>query len=331
MPRGCIAFGGAADEDGAARTLLSAFLEQSVDACVRAWIGESPTSIPLDSEGLRLDAWWRGLTSPEPQVMVSPAQAEHLEHALRSWLRPLTWAASVSPIRTCLRLEEPRPPESWPAGSPWAPAAQDRCWGLSFLLHPLDDPSLLVPAEELWGGNGGPGAALLRTCVERPEEKLLTDLARIAPLWKPLEVGLHRKAPTRMMLDAGEAFSFLSEVSPLLEESGVGVLVPAWWKSPGQRLGVRVRVRRGRSDSARGGHFGVGALSVFDWRLAIGDEPLTATEMAALSEAKGGLVYLRGTWITVDPARLAATARRWKGKGELASFLDVLRWSHGEE
>lgn len=331
MPRGCMAFGGALKEEGGAAPLLAGFLQEAVDACVRAWIREAPPSGALDSSGLKLDAWWQGLTSLRPEVKVSPAQAEHLDHALRSWLRPLTWATSVSTVRTCLRLEEPRPPEGWPGGTPWVPARKERCWGLTFLLQPLNDPSLLVPATEIWEGNGSPGAALLRKQVEHPEEKLLTDLARISPLWKPLADGLHQKSPSGMSLDAGEAFSFLSDVSPLLEESGVGVLVPTWWKSPGKRLGVRVRLKRAKFDSAGGGNFGADALSVFDWRLALGDEPLTAKEMTALSQAKGGLVYLRGTWIVVDPERLAATAIRWKRRGGTASILEALRWSQGVE
>ncbi len=347
IPRGSLGFGGADGEGMAAEgggagggggrggeALLDEFLREAVDACVRRWAGGAggePSGGPPAPTGPGLAAWWRGLTGPAGAVELAPAQAEHLDHALRAWLRPLAGATSPSPLRTCLRLEEPHPPEGWPAGTPWSPDPRARVWTLTYLLQPLHDPSLLVPAAEIWGGEGGEGAALLRRQGGRPEEKLLTDLARIAPLWPPLAEGLHRPAPSGLSLRTDEAFAFLAEVAPLLEESAIGVYVPAWWKNPGQRLGVRLRLRRGGFDSAGGGRFGAGTLAVFDWRLALGEDPLTPDEMAALARAKGGLVCLRGTWITADPERLAATAKRWARRGGAASWLDALRWSEGVE
>ena len=331
MPPGCRAFGATKQGNAQAGKLVEVFLREAVDALVREWTKGRIPDPGFGSAALPLASWWEGLTHPGGAMAISAAQAEHLGHALDSWLRPLTWAQTISPIRTCLRLEEPRPPATWSGDKPWVPSPKERSWNLSFHLQSLNDPSLLVPAAEIWGGGPSPGAALLRQLTGRPEEKLLSDLARVSPLWPPLANGLHQRTPSGLLLDANEAFSFLSEISPLLEESGVGVFVPTWWKSPGQRLGVRVRVKRRPFDSAGGGRFGLNALAVFDWRLALGDDPLTEEEMAALSQAKGGLVYLRGRWVSADPERLAATARRWKKRGGAASLLDALRWSEGVE
>ena len=328
MPPGCLAF---AAPDGhppgpGARPLFEDFLKATVDACVRHWLAVSPVEASIGNEGLQLGSLWKGLSRPDSVVGVSAAQGEQLAHAVESWMRPLSWSRTVTPVRTCLRLEEPFPPEGF-AGA-WAPAPGERCWTLRYLLQPLDDPSLLVGASEVWGSEEGPGLALLMQRTERPHEQLLSDLARVAKLSPPVDASLHGRAPAGAMLSTGEAFAFLSETSPVLEECGVGVMVPSWWKSPGARLGIRVRVKRKMEKGPTSGHFGLGQLAVFDWKVAMGDQPLTGEELAALSSAKSGLVYMRGMWVSVDPARLAATAARWKRQGE-AGLLEVLRWSEG--
>jgi len=330
MPPGCLAF---ASQDGrppgpGARPLVEDFLGAAVDACVRRWLAGSDIALSIGNEGLQLGAWWKGLTGPGSALGVSAAQGEQLAHAVESWMRPLSWSRTVTPVRTCLRLEEPLPPEGLAGPGAWAPGPADKCWTLRYLLQPLDDPSLLVSAGEVWGREEGPGLALLKQRTGRPHEQLLSDLARVAKLSAPVEASLHGRAPAGAMLSTGEAFSFLSETSPVLEECGVGVMVPSWWKSPGTRLGIRVRVKRKMERGPTTGHFGLGQLAVFDWKVAMGDQPLSEAELAALSSAKSGLVYLRGMWVSADPARLAATAARWKRQGE-AGLLEVLRWSEG--
>src|SRR3990167_4611896 len=60
-----------------------------------------------------------------------------------------------------------------------------------------------------------------------------------------------------------------------------------------------------------------------------GGEPLTEDEFRSLSTAKSGLVYLRGRWVSVDPGRLAATAKRWDRRGGVAGILQMLQWAEG--
>ena len=90
-----------------------------------------------------------------------------------------------------------------------------------------------------------------------------------------------------------EAYHFLREAVPLLEESGFGVLVPGWWTPRGaRRLGVRVRLGAGPSSSSpdRNGTFTQATLVNFDWKLAIGDDELDPRELKRLARLKMPLV-----------------------------------------
>ncbi|MET9226067.1 DEAD/DEAH box helicase [Lentzea sp. NPDC003310] len=58
------------------------------------------------------------------------------------------------------------------------------------------------------------------------------------------------------------------------------------------------------------GRFGAGDLLTFDWRLALGGEDLTETEMDLVAEASRPIVKLRDQWVLVDPLLAARTRRR---------------------
>ena len=47
----------------------------------------------------------------------------------------------------------------------------------------------------------------------------------------------------------------------------------------------------------------------YQWQLALGDEPLTESELKTLTELKTPLVRLRGQWVELDAKRLAAGAQ----------------------
>src|SRR5581483_8573567 len=136
-------------------------------------------------------------------------------------------------FRTCLRLE---PPETEKQTK-----ADDRSRVLRFLLQVADDPSQLVPADRVWSETG-PSLYAFGRQLDRPQERLLADLGRAARLFPPLEVGLAGAHPTACYLTATEAYEFLRETAPLLEEGGFAVLVPAWWTRGARRLGVKVRL-----------------------------------------------------------------------------------------
>ena len=77
---------------------------------------------------------------------------------------------------------------------------------------------------------------------EQPQEKLLAGLGYAGRLFPPVAETLKGKSPTRLDLDTRQAYTFLREAAPMLEEAGFGLLAPPWWNKPGARLGMRLRL-----------------------------------------------------------------------------------------
>jgi non-specific serine/threonine protein kinase len=119
------------------------------------------------------------------------------------------------------------------------------------------------------------------------------------------------------------AYRFLCDV-PVLEDSGLVVRLPDWWK---KRARPRVSVTIGQKRESR---LGAGAMLSFDVRAALGDQDLTAEEWQAMMNAPDGLVRLRGQWVEVDRQRLSEAMEHWQAvqraakNGEI-SFIEGMR------
>ncbi len=113
-------------------------------------------------------------------------------------------------------------------------------WRLDYLLQARDDPSLLVPLEAVWRERGATARFLDRR-FDHPHEHVLTSLGQAARLFEPIERSLHQSQPVGCALTGREAYDFLRQGVPLLEEAGFGVQVPAWWKRVAPRPNVRLR------------------------------------------------------------------------------------------
>ncbi|MGH7765247.1 MAG: DEAD/DEAH box helicase, partial [Candidatus Dormibacteraceae bacterium] len=198
-------------------------------------------------------------------------------------------------------------------------------WTVRFLLQSAADPSLIVPASEVWAS--GPGLSVLGGVVHQPEEALLADLGRAARLWPQLEAALDAPRPTRMRLDTAGAHHFLKEVAPTLVQAGLGVMLPSWWQQRSARIGVRAKTS-GRGDAGVG-LLGLEGLVDYRWQLAIGDEDLSTDDLRQLAALKVPLVQVRGHWVELQPDRLqtalAFFERHQADGARSASIPELLR------
>ncbi|HVW32846.1 MAG TPA: DEAD/DEAH box helicase, partial [Acidimicrobiia bacterium] len=182
------------------------------------------------------------------------------------------------------------------AAAAGAGEGSDEPWRVEILLQSRHDPSLLVPADDVW--HDGPAFAAFRPLVPDPDSYLRTALGRAARLWPGLSAALEAAEPSVLELDAAGAQQFLADAAPLLEQAGFGILVPPWWRRA-PRLGLRLRARpraAGLGGSGPGG-IGLAGLCDYDYEVAVGDTTLTVQELSALAEAKAPLVRLRGRWV----------------------------------
>ena len=305
--------------------------------------------------------WLRALFGDQPRVEAPPAQLDALERSVRAWMRNLH-VARAGDFRVAFRLdpaplgppvseegpqagrgEAPPPVGGRPAASPALPGrtAPPRigssspegtgvaagAWRLHYLFQARSDPSLLVPAAEIWRG-GSEAVQRLGGRLDHPQESLLAALGYTARLFEPVARSLQAPRPQQLELSAGEAAGFLRETAPLLEQSGFGVLVPPWWNQRGSRLALRLKARPKVSSADQvAGRLNLEQIVEFQWELAVGDTALTRQEFEALVALKAPLVQLRGQWVQLDPGQVEAALRFWQRQqaAQGASLLDAMQ------
>jgi hypothetical protein len=314
--------------------LLAEMLDALADASVRARLpgsllparkGRRPAQVPLS------ERFVESLTAPQPLLEVATAtdelEARQLSATFAGWLASA--ALPAGSVRTCFRLIEPSSSqeqelaaEHAAAAGHAAPAAEDPApapgdaadpdgWQVEFSLQSAEDPSLMLPATDVWQGAGSGWLA----GDTYPEEELLAGLGTAARLFPALDEALREAAPGQVALDTAGALEFLRETGPLLSGAGFGVLLPDWARKA--RLGLKLTTRSASSAAAgsvRQSQFGMADLVSFRYDLALGDDVLTADELAELAKLKVPLVRVRGQWVELDDRHLRAALKFLEGK-----------------
>ncbi len=308
----------------APRPLLESFVHTMCDALARTWAGRCPPAVAGAGEIVR--RWLAALFGNDPVVQSPPAQLQALASSLRAWMRNLHISGDAS-YRIAFRLEAPLQRAADPADPNLVPDSIE--WQLHYLLQAADDLSLLVAADTVWQACDSVLQELGHR-FEQPHEKLLAGLGYAARLFPPLAASLKEKRPSRLSLDTADAYTFLRQAAPVLQEAGFGLLVPPWWNKPGTRLGVRLHMksRSANPDAVPGGLLALENLVEYRWELALGETTLTREEFEALAELKSPLVQIRGQWVVLDAEQVEAAIRFWDkqhAQGEV-NLLDALRW-----
>jgi SNF2 family DNA or RNA helicase len=321
MPPLCRAETSDPEQAPAPRVVFDSFLNTMSDALAREWGRPAAPPRPAKRSGAGLQ-WLTALFMPAPDVNAPAAQLRQLQHSHRAWLRQLHVAGDKT-FRIAFRLEAPAQQTS----------ATAREWLLHFLLQARDDPSLLVPARQVWQTKGS-ALKLLDRRFERPQEKLLAGLGYAVRVAPALKSSLKNAKPEAIGLNTEEVFGFLRESAPLLESSGFGILTPPWWNRPGSKLGVRLKLspRKKQAAQTSQGVLNFDNLINYRWELSLGDTPLTEEEFAALAALKSPLVQIRGQWVQLDPDQIEAAIRFWEQQSAgQAGLLDALQLSAAEE
>ncbi len=303
------------------------------DAAVRARLAASPgfALLPANPAAPLTDRWAAALTSAGGEFAVASAEvakAAQLAFALWAWQDAAQ--EPPGPVRTCFRLIEPDNP-----GGPADPDVQTdgdarADWRVEFALQATDDPSLLLPAADIWFGGTADGWAAAG--ISYPEDDLLAGLGRASRLFPELDRELQSPAPAEVELDTRAALRFLKETGPLLAGAGFGVLLPDWVRR--SRLGLKLTTRS-RTAAAPGSvtapKFGLADLVDFRYELAIGDETLAPDELAELARLKVPLVRIRGQWVELDERHLTAALKFLERRGSgVMTAGDALQAGLGE-
>lgn len=286
------------------------------------------------------EAWLYALRSPEATVRGTADELTQLEWRVKEWHGPLALTEN-SPYRLCLRLEEPGAtgtaglPESDEACEPGA-CREEPTWYVRYLLQASDDPSLLVPLVEAWSpvdaGKVRKSPLGFQYLNWNPNEYLFAWLGQAAGLCPEVAASLEAGVPAGYALDTRGAYEFLTERAAALEESGFGVMLPAWWTRRGTKTKLRVRARVRSPRMRSGGALSLEHIAEVEWSVALGDATVTPDELERLAGLKAPLVRLRGQWVELNTSEIQAAVDFWKRRanGRL-TVRDVLRMGVGAE
>ncbi|MBW0115544.1 DEAD/DEAH box helicase [Pseudonocardia abyssalis] len=304
--------------------LVADALAVLVDTGVRDRLARTPEPITIAparrSRSPVTEAWLAALLTPDARVDAGEREQGRLADELAAW--DAFGTAPTGEGRASFRLVEERTlhDPSDPGEDLDDQTGDGTRWVLEFLLQSSADPSLQIPAEQVWDG----AAARL---IAEPQELLLAELGRAAQVVPSLADALRSARPSRHELDLDGAHRFLTSDAALLVGAGFGVQLPAGWDGA-RTVGLTLSARSTPTDGVitRGG-LGREELADFAWSLAVGDEELSEEEIGELVAAKAPLVRLRGRWVSVDADRLRAgleflaTARR---RGRAPTVAEVL-------
>ncbi len=300
---------------------LDAFIRQSLSSTIL--IPARPSRRPATSTPLP-EQWLQALASENATLTAPPKELHSFSSAMHSWLNQLKPVAANAPFRTCFRLD---PPSS-------QNGKHDTSWHVSYYLQANDDRSLLVPADQVWRERSST-LTFLKRQFENPQERLLADLGKASRLFPAIEKSLRTARPTELSLNTEEAYTFLRQSVPLLEQSGFGVLVPTWWQKPSARLRVKLKVKpkeKGKSKTGAG-LFGLDSIVSYNWTVAVGNTTLSAKEFEKLVRLKMPLIQVRGQWVELRPEEIEqaiAFFSKQQGNGDM-TLGEALRLGLGQE
>jgi len=302
-------------------SLLSSFISLMVDHLVRSASRKDVWHAPVTPRRYLKrketfysihDEWLKALSSHDAGIEGKAAELLQLTNHLKDWIRPISVSAA-SPFRLCFRIEEP--------------TDGNGKWYVRYLLQANYDPSLLIPAEEVWKGKD---TLPFTDRNFNPHEYFLLSLGQASGICPHIEASLRTSGPLGYELDAMGAYEFLTQKALILEHSNFGIMLPAWWTRKGTKLRftAHANVKSPEMQSASG--LSLDQIVQFDWEVALGGEKLSFEELQRLAKFKAPLIKVRGQWVLLNPEEIRAAIQFWKRKAsEQTTLREFVRMALG--
>ena len=295
-----------------AAAVLRRVVTSLVDHLVRAGLPGSRATGGRRSFSSTHQMWMYALKMTG-HMTAKPAGVPELAEVIREWRRPVD-AHAGSPLQTCIRLEEPDEADG-----------ESGAWRIRYLLRSRQDPSLMVPADKVWGGGA---AQAFRTSDTAAREFLLVSLGRASRISPSIAAGLDGGDMGGHTIDVEGAHRFLTGEAAALRQAGYTVMLPAWWGRGDAKPRLAARAGAG-AFSTPGGILSLDTIVSFDWEAALGDQTMTLEELEELALAKAPLVRVRGQWVEANSAEIQSAIGFLRKGPRQSTFRDVIRTALG--
>lgn len=326
------------DTGGDAWMILEGALRSMCDATVRRVLIEDNYPESIDGRDLIADqhaGWLAGLLNGTTEIPVRHGNELPLLRSARQWIAHLDDASASRTVRLCMQLTEPSDELS-------DAEALTSLWRLSFHLVTTDDPPIVIDAEQVWSSDAASAGLLERIGGEdeTAADVLLAELGRAARLWPRLEESLTDASPIGLDLSLSDAYEFLRAIRPILDESGVEILIPSWWGHARSRLAAQLIIESEtlseedaaawRADPSRASEFGLNSKVDYSWRISLGERPVSIEDFRELARRGTPLVRLDGQWIEIRSEDVAGAERFVEQHpGGRMSVLEAMRLANG--
>lgn len=332
----------------------SHILHSFLSAALESWLREQITPAALRELNRRIRPrshteeaaavplqWWRALLSPAARAYLSVSVYElmKLEPLIRNWTHSnFTLPGKRRKVRNLklgFRLD---PPDLSAAHH------EEAAWVLHFLLYPETEPSLLLPAAEIWKRRDKAEIMWQDRLFENAAEALISELTMAISYYGELATAIEQTSqPEQLNLSTAEAYDFLREVAPLFLARGHVVQLPSWWTDstrtrlqPQLKLKVQSAPGNAVEPGARGGagnglFSGMKAWFTFDIQAALGDDEISPAQIREWAQRKETLIPFQGNWIELD-AKAVERAAAWledQSFTQTINFKDLL-YLHSE-
>ncbi|MBN2047594.1 MAG: DEAD/DEAH box helicase [Anaerolineaceae bacterium] len=300
------------------QSTLTSFLHTMTDSMMRSWGRSVAPKFDRKTDN-PFQSWIKSLFQDDPSVKASAAQLGALQSSLNAWLRDLEVSGDEN-FRIAFRMESPTQAIG---------VTTQGEWRLNFNLQSRHDPSLLIPANQIWQLTEPVMEAGGRR-MEYPQERLLAGLGYSARLYPALAAGLQTSQPDHITLTTESAYSFMRQAAPLFRQAGFGIVPPEWWNQQSAKLGVRLHItpRQKTAPKMSSGALSLEKLVRYRWEMALGDMSISRQEFDTLTAMKSPLVQVHGQWIQLDSEQIEAANRFWERQrhGGTMSLLEVAQF-----
>jgi len=298
-------------------SVLKDFITMMIDSIIRLGFKEGKSwrrRFPYESIH---DQWLDNLLLSSSSLKGDQEELSKLLQQVEDWQRPIA-ISMKAPVRLCFRIEEPDGDRSVGKRN----KIEGERWYVRYLLQSIQDPSLLLSAEEVWKESY---PSFMKEDFNL-HEYLLLSLGQASRICPYVERSLRAANPVGYNLDVRGAYEFLTQKARLFEQWGFGVMLPSWWTDKGTKLRftARANVRAPKMKGISG--LSLNEIVQFDWEISLGEEPLSYEELQNLARLKAPLIRIRGQWVEVNSEEIQAALDFWKKKraGE-TTLREVIR------